>query len=236
MSIHFISDLHLNEQQPGTAEQFLQYMKHNASQCEALYILGDFFDAWPGDDFFTPFHETICQSIKALTEKGIPVFFMHGNRDFLINQRFFDASGCQALPDPFILNIHGTPTLLTHGDLLCTDDIAYQRFRRLVRHPWVLKCLRALPKFIRGYLTQTVKRQSLSDSGKKIRYVDVNLDEVHHWLKNHQVDILIHGHTHNESIHQYADKKRIVLGDWTPKTMSILTWEKNSDPKFVRTF
>ena len=133
MSTLFISDLHLDDSRPKITDLFLDFLKHDAAEAEALYILGDFFEAWLGDDDDSELRKIVTQALRKLSDKGVPVFFMRGNRDFLIGQNFAKRGGLQLLPDPCVLVLYGKPTLLMHGDLLCSDDTAYQVFRAQVR-------------------------------------------------------------------------------------------------------
>src|SRR3989338_620425 len=157
--ILFISDLHLQATEPQIAELFLQFLQQQASQAQALYILGDFFETWSGDDDQTSFHQTIQLALKTLTTH-VPVYIMHGNRDFLLGERFMATTGCQLLADPTKIQLFGVPTLLMHGDTLCTADIRYQRFRRLVRQNWLQKLFLLLPLSLRRGVAKRLRASS----------------------------------------------------------------------------
>ncbi len=216
----FISDLHLCEEQTHTTQLFLKFMQHTAPQAEALYILGDLFEYWAGDDDLdTPFHRTITASLHALGTHGTRIFIMHGNRDFLMDERLAQACCATLLPDPTLLDLYGQPTLLSHGDILCTDDAQYQAFRQQVRNPEWRAAFLAQPLTQRK--AQIEQLRQLSESQKQVKsmdIMDVNADAVARLLREQHYPRLIHGHTHRLALHQHSVDKhtcqRWVLGDW----------------------
>ncbi|MDB5980105.1 MAG: lpxH [Pseudomonas sp.] len=217
--ILLISDLHLEEQRPDITRAFLDLLDGRARGAEALYILGDFFEAWIGDDAMSPFQQSICQALRALSDSGTKIFLMHGNRDFMLGRRFCKAAGCTLLADPSVVQLNGEPVLLMHGDSLCTRDEAYMRMRRYLRNPLTLFVLRHLPLRTRHKLARKLRSESRAQTKMKANdIVDVTPEEVPRIMAQYGVHTLIHGHTHRPAIHklQVGDEpaKRIVLGDW----------------------
>lgn len=213
--ILFISDLHLDPSRPQIIELFLRFLREQASQAQALYILGDFFEMWIGDDDDSELTKQIQAALKSLTQQSVPVFLMHGNRDFLLDKRFCKATGCKLLADPTKVELFGKPTLLMHGDLLCTDDVKYQHFRRRVRHPLFKSFYLHLPLRIRRWLAHKARAGSKKHTSTTAENImDVNLDAVKTIMLKHNVKQLIHGHTHRPAIHNENGLTRIVLGDW----------------------
>ena len=219
MTTLFISDLHLGAERPDITATFIEFLRTQARQAEALYILGDLFEVWIGDDVAIAAHQPIINALKNLTDSGIPVYVMHGNRDFLLGDAFASASGCQLVAEPLVINLHGTPTLLMHGDVLCTDDVDYQRFRAQVRNPaWQQKILALTPQQ-RTALAQDYRNQSREQSSQKsMEIMDVNPHAVENTLREHGVSHMIHGHTHRLAVHDIQvdgkPARRTVLGDW----------------------
>ncbi len=217
--ILLISDLHLEEGRPDITRAFLGLLNGRARAAESLYILGDFFEAWIGDDAMSPFQRSICQALRALSDSGTRVFLMHGNRDFMIGQAFCKAAGCTLLKDPSVVNFNGEPVLLMHGDSLCTRDEAYMRMRRYLRHPLTLWVLRHLPLSIRHKLARKLRNESRAQTRMKAKdIVDVTPEEVPRVMNESGVKTLIHGHTHRPAVHDVqlgeTTAQRIVLGDW----------------------
>lgn len=216
----FISDLHLCASQPRTAQLFVQFTRDIAPQADALYILGDLFEYWAGDDDLNaPFHQQVITSIRELSKQGTPVFIMHGNRDFLMDEQLAQACHATLLTDPTLLDLYGTPTLLTHGDALCTDDKEYQAFRQQVRHPVWRNNFLAQPLAQRKAQIEQLRKMSEDQKQTKaMEIMDVNLAAVAGLFRAHHYPRLIHGHTHRQRHHLHeVDGKtcdRWVLGDW----------------------
>jgi UDP-2,3-diacylglucosamine hydrolase len=216
----FIADLHLAEERPQASGRFFHFLDSIAAGADALYILGDLFEYWVGDDDVdAPIARQTAQKIKALTAVGTPVYFMHGNRDFLLAQRYADACGMSLLDDPAVLDLYGTRTLLTHGDSLCTDDRGYQRYRRLVRQPLVRGILLALPLGLRHAMARSARAGSeRAKTGKSYEIMDVNPQAVAEMFRRSGAQRMIHGHTHRPARHSAkVDGKlveRWVLPDW----------------------
>lgn len=224
--ILLISDLHLQEERPDITRAFLDLIAGRARDAQALYILGDFFEVWIGDDAMSPFQRSICQALRELSDSGIQIFLMHGNRDFMIGRAFCKAAGCTLLPDPSVVQLNGEPVLLMHGDSLCTRDEGYIRMRRYLRNPLTLFVLRNLPKSARYKLARKLRNESRSQTRMKANdIVDVTPEEVPNVMQQFDVRTLIHGHTHRPAIHklQIGDQaaRRIVLGDWDKQGWAV---------------
>jgi UDP-2,3-diacylglucosamine hydrolase len=215
----FISDLHLDPERPAITELFLDLLNTRARNTDAIYILGDLFEAWIGDDDHSPINQAVCKGLGDCASTGTPVFVMHGNRDFLLGEEFAKACSCTLLDDPALIDLYGTPTLLMHGDMLCTDDTEYMSFRRMVRDPqWQAELLsKSLQE--RRMIASDMRNQSRQQTGGKPESImDVNDDAVRDVMSTYNVQRLIHGHTHRPAVHDLllADMpaQRIVLGDW----------------------
>lgn len=215
----FISDLHLDTERPQIMTLFMDYLQNQARKAQALYILGDLFEYWIGDDGPISAMQPIIDALKALSASGVAVYLMHGNRDFLIGQDFAQRSGCTLIDDPCLIDLHGTPTLLMHGDTLCTDDVDYQKLRLQLRDPgWQAQFL-AADVALRIQQAQALRQKSREAmQGKAEQIMDVNQNAVIAALREHQVLRLIHGHTHRPATHALEidakQAERIVLGDW----------------------
>lgn len=220
---YFIADLHLSENQPHLTQLFVDFMQHQAPQGEALYILGDLFDFWIGDDEQSPLITLVKQQIKQLIEKQIPCYFVHGNRDFLVGKQFAQDCGLILLPTYHLIDLYGEKVLICHGDTLCTDDVAYQQFRRKVHQPWRQQLFLCLPLKVRLFIAEKIRAKSKTDKkSKSYEIMDVNPSFVLQKLAEFEVKTMIHGHTHRKHFHQIPPHfKRIVLGDWN-QTASIL--------------
>lgn len=230
MTTVFISDLHLDAGRPATIEKFLNFARLEGIRASALYILGDLFEAWIGDDDIEPINFKVMEALATLTKTKIPCFFMHGNRDFLVDGTFADATGCQLIEDPKVVEIEGNQVLLTHGDLLCTDDEPYQELRRIVREPnWQRNFLsKTLEE--RRTIANDLRSRSLTETATKpAEIMDVNQDAVKTMMRDHNVKFLLHGHTHRPGVHTFTldgcQATRIVLGAWDNQS-SILLWDK----------
>lgn len=219
MNTLFISDIHLNGLQPEITEQFLDFLRGPARQAEKLFILGDLFEFWIGDDDPDPTYARVQAELKSLTRSGVPCYVMHGNRDFLLGKDFCKRTGCQLLQDGTVIELHGQRILLSHGDVLCTDDVAYQRLRRIVRNPLTQCLLRLLSLKQRQRLASRMRSASQKHTQQTMSSImDVNQQAVVRQMKDAKVQWLIHGHTHRPHIHQHVlgpdSGTRIVLGDW----------------------
>ena len=215
----FISDLHLDPERPAVTELFLELLDTRARGADAIYILGDLFEAWVGDDDTGPMNLAVCEGLKKCAVAGTPVFIMHGNRDFLLGTRFATASGATLLDDPTLIDLYGTPTLLMHGDLLCTDDTEYMAFRTMVRDSEWQRQLLSRPLQERQQMAREMRDRSREQTGGKPESImDVNKEAVLKTMTDHRVQRLIHGHTHRPAIHDLLisgePAQRIVLGDW----------------------
>ena len=224
MTTLFISDLHLDPERPEITRLFGEFIDGEARGAEALYILGDLFEAWVGDDDPSDTGAFVATKLKALADSGVPVFFMHGNRDFLVGEAFAQRAGMTLLADPARIDLYGQPALLMHGDTLCTDDVAYQQFRTQTRDPrWQAQFL-AQPLAARLAFAQQARAASqarqgeLRDAGTMETITDVAPAAVEAALREHDVALLIHGHTHRPAVHALEvdgrARKRVVLGDW----------------------
>lgn len=219
MSVLFISDLHLEVERPDIARAFLHFLQTRASQAEALYILGDFFEVWIGDDAMDEFQREIARALRQLSEGGTRIFVMHGNRDFLLGRRFCREAGCTLLREGSVIELNGEPVLLLHGDSLCTRDLSYQRLRRRLRNPFSRLLLRNLPLKTRHKLARKLRDASRMRTREKAAdIVDVTLEVVPQIMARRGVRTLIHGHTHRPAVHKLLvegqNAQRIVLGDW----------------------
>jgi UDP-2,3-diacylglucosamine hydrolase len=224
----FVSDLHLDTAYPDAGAQFIAFLQGEARSADALYILGDLFEVWIGDDSIDPHRAAICTALRDLSDSGVPVFVMQGNRDFLLGGRFEDLCGCQLLADPTLIDLYGQTVLLTHGDTLCTEDTAYQQLRANVRRSnWQQRFLR-LPVATRRSLAVAARAGSHRHMGRAIpRIMDVTSGAVTAAMRASQVQTLIHGHTHRPDVHPFeidgVPAVRVVLGAWYEQG-SVLRW------------
>lgn len=219
MSTLFISDLHLSDERKNITDLFIKFLDQRASKADALYILGDLFEVWLGDDFIKPDYQESLSKMKELAGNGLPIYFISGNRDFLMSEKFTEISGAGLLSEATTIDLYGTPTLLMHGDTLCTDDVEYQKFRAMVREPAFISDF--LSKSIEERLAISAKYREISKTetaSKAMDIMDVNQQQVEASMQEHKVKQLIHGHTHRPAIHKFTSNdtkmKRIVLGDW----------------------
>lgn len=223
MKTYFISDLHLSDDTPTINHAFFHFIDNkiiqDASNIDALYILGDFFEVWVGDDYQTALTKKIAQTLKQVTTLGIPVYFICGNRDFLLGKHYAKIAHLTLLPEQTVIDLYGTPTLLCHGDELCTDDIDYQKFRKKSRGWWWPKLMLALPLWYRQRVAANIRAKSKdAQQHKPLDIMDVTQHAVLEAFEQHQVSRMIHGHTHRPNTHHYSvngqQLTRIVLGDW----------------------
>ena len=220
---YFIADLHLSENRPHLLALFRQFMQEQAPEAEKLYILGDLFDFWIGDDEQSDLISEVQQLIRHLAEKGVPCYFQHGNRDFLIGKKFANACGLTLLPTYQVIDLYGTPTLLCHGDTLCVDDVKYQHYRKKVHQKWRQWLFLHLPLKVRLKIAEKIRAKSRQDKQlKSTEIMDVNAAFVQKILAQFHVTQMIHGHTHRQKHHEIPPHfHRIVLGDWG-ETSSLL--------------
>ncbi len=219
MSTWFVADTHLKPDEPRVSQAFLSFLSQSLGNCQALYILGDLFEYWIGDDYESPLSQQVTTALKQLTIQGTTIYFAHGNRDFLIQQDFAKRSGCQLLEEITRIDLYGIPTLILHGDLLCTDDTDYFTLRAQLRsHSWQSSFL-AKPIEERLKIAEQYRQQSQSaQKSKEAEIMDVNQDSVQALLDRHNIKRMIHGHTHRPAAHQWEHTgqfyERIVLGSW----------------------
>ncbi len=242
MTTLFIADLHLDASRPAITDLFLAFLHKEAMAADALYVLGDLFEAWIGDDTPSPAADAVAIALKAVADAGVPVYFIRGNRDFLLGEAYAARAGMRILPDPCVIDLYGTPVLLQHGDLLCTDDIPYQQFRAQTRDPafqaqFLSQPLAARIAFAQKARDASQSRQSEMKQGDRAQFetvTDVAPDEVQATFARYGVSTMIHGHTHRPAVHTLdvggQPRTRIVLGDWyeqgsvlrvTPDGMSL---------------
>jgi UDP-2,3-diacylglucosamine hydrolase len=215
MSVLFISDLHLAPERPAVTWAFLSFLSERAASAESLYILGDLFEAWIGDDDPTDMAAEVQDALRKLSDSGVALFIQQGNRDFLLGKRFIKRCAAVLLGDEHIIEHAGYRALVMHGDSLCTDDVDYQRFRRKARNPIYKWCLSHLPLKRRQKLATDWRAKSMAaNSNKASAIMDVNAQAVATVMEKHNVEVLIHGHTHRPNRHALASGERIVLGDW----------------------
>ncbi len=231
MTTLFISDLHLEADRPDIASQFFAFLEGEARGAEALYILGDLFEAWVGDDDPNAHYADCKRTIRSLADAGVPVYFMHGNRDFMIGDGFAKDTGATLLPDPSPVVLYSTSVLLSHGDALCTDDVEYQQVRAMTRDPEWQAMMLAKPLEERIAIARHAREESMA-RGQTIDMdiMDVNQEAVKQAIRDAGVEVLLHGHTHRPNIHEVdlGDRvaKRIVLGDWYEQG-SYVRWDEN---------
>ncbi|AMA64942.1 UDP-2,3-diacylglucosamine hydrolase [Candidatus Arsenophonus lipoptenae] len=217
--ILFIADVHLNKKKPDVIHGFLRFLREQAIKADSLYILGDFFDYWIGDDDSNLLYLLIAKELKKLKFKGIFCYFIPGNHDFLLNKKFANNSGMLLLPTEQVLTLYSYNILILHGDVLCTDDVSYQRYRKRVYNHWLQQLFLALPLSIRYFILKKIREKSqYNNSIKSLNITDVNKQTVIETFTKYQVDWIIHGHTHRPAIHKININGKIlhraVLGAW----------------------
>lgn len=219
MSTYFISDLHLDASRPAATRAFIDFLHGLPEGTDALYILGDLFESWIGDDDDAELPALVAEALRSTGRRGIAPFFMHGNRDFALGQDYAERSGMRLLTDPTVIDLYGDRTLLMHGDTLCIDDHAYQAFRAQVRDPAWLAHMLAQPLAVRRAFAEQARAGSREHTAMTAETImDVNVGAVSEAFRQHDVDLLIHGHTHRPAVHRDdvdgRARARIVLGDW----------------------
>ena len=244
---YFIADLHLAQNRPDITACFLRFLKNEAAQAQTLYILGDLFEAWVGDDDDSAYLATVAKALKTLSSFGTTIYYIHGNRDFLLGARFAKKSGMILLPEIDLIDLYGQSVVIMHGDTLCTRDVAYQDFRKKSRSWWWQAMVKSLPLFVRKKIAANYRKKSAAATSIKPQDImDVTPLEVVKCLEHYQSQLLIHGHTHRPDVHELIanNKKaeRIVLGDWyeqgawlkvTPDGMELLNNAFSKDDKPV---
>ena len=231
MTTLFVSDLHLEAGRPEIGDQFLAFLAGEASRADALYILGDLFEVWVGDDDPNTHYAVIKQALRGLVDNGVTTYFMHGNRDFMIGNVFARETGVRILSDPYPVEFYGDKVLLSHGDALCIDDVQYQNARRITRDPEWQAMMLAKPLAERLTIAKHLRAESIAHGATIDQSItDVNQDEVLRVVRDHGVDVLLHGHTHRPAVHaiDLGDRvaKRIVLGDWYEQG-SVVRWDES---------
>lgn len=233
---YFIADLHLAQNRPDITACFLRFLKNDAPQAQHLYILGDLFEAWIGDDDDSAFLTNIAEALASLSALGTTIYYIHGNRDFLLGQRFAKKSTMILLPEVDLIDLYGESVVIMHGDTLCTRDIDYQKFRKKSRSWWWQAMIKSLPLFVRKKIAADYRKKSATATAFKSQDImDVTPDEVVKSLENYHSQLLIHGHTHRPAVHELIannqQAKRVVLGDWyeqgawlkvTPTSMQLM--------------
>ena len=212
----FVSDIHLSAQMPKTAEAFFRFLDERATQAKRLYLLGDIFEYWAGDDdIVDPFNRKVIDALRALSDKGVALYWIAGNRDFLAGDGFARATGATLLPDPFVAEIAGQRVLLLHGDAQCTDDKDYMAFRAQVRNPDWQRAFLARPLAERKAIIEGMREGSRdAQREKSMMIMDVNAGEIDRLYSSYQIQMMIHGHTHRPAAHESASGIRHVLPDW----------------------
>ena len=231
MTTLFISDLHLEADRPDIADQFLRFMETEALHADSVYILGDLFESWVGDDDPNEHYAWIKQALKKLTRKSVPVCFMHGNRDFMIGERFAEETGVRILSDPEVIDLYDDSVLISHGDAYCTDDHEYQAVRKMTRDPaWQAMMLEKSLEERLAFAAQA-RQASLARGGTIDEEItDVNQGAIEAAMRGAGVSIMLHGHTHRPAVHEFSldgkPAKRIVLGDWYEQG-SVVRWDED---------
>lgn len=234
MTTLFISDLHLSPDTQDITACFVQFMRNEAIHADALYVLGDLFEFWIGDEDRSEFALLIKNEFKTLVASGVPCFFTQGNRDFLVGQRFAKYTGVQLLGDETVIDIYGRKAVVLHGDTLCTQDTQYLEFRAKVHQPWLQWVFNKIPMFIKKKIVAKVQSGIRDEKEmKSLDIMDVTPSEVIRVMEAHQVDLMIHGHTHRPDVHTFEINNhpmtRIVLGDWYQQGSVLVVNDSNYD-------
>ncbi|MEY3220099.1 MAG: hypothetical protein RIT27_1456 [Pseudomonadota bacterium] len=228
----FIADLHLDEHHLNTIEVFQNFLTRRVKYSAGLYILGDLFESWIGDDDNNPYIERLKNALKKITSNGVPIYFMRGNRDFLIGQLFAQQTGCQLLEDETIIYLNGKRILLMHGDTLCTKDIRYQQLRKKLHNKTIQQCYLTLPLFIRRSIATYMRQKSHQSTRQKLlEIMDVSQNAVNEIMQKHQVTYLIHGHIHRPAHYQWHNPhqtfQRFVVDMWNTKGNALVFDEQH---------
>ena len=228
-SYFFISDLHLSAKNTNVTALFNHFVENIAPHCQQLFIIGDFFEYWLGADIMDTFQRSCLEKLRALSIRGIKIYFIYGNRDFLITQKTLEAYSIHLLPDVQVQTILGKKVLICHGDHLCTLDIKYQRYKKIARHPlikWLF--LHSTQKFRRKLATKIHNKNPHTANADNQEYAlaDATKSAIYHEIDQHQLEVMIHGHTHRMGFHWHNETLRIVLGDWH-QYGNYLAWSKD---------
>jgi UDP-2,3-diacylglucosamine hydrolase len=240
---YFIADLHLAEDRTDITQCFLAFLKNEAPKAQTLYILGDLFESWVGDDDDSEFVKQVASALSLLSNQGTTIFYIQGNRDFLLGEKYAKKSGMVLLKDVELIDLYGTPTVIMHGDTLCTRDVPYQAFRKKSRSWWWQATIKSLPLFVRRKIAENYRNKSAKATAMKSQDImDVTGSTVIESLEQYQSQLMIHGHTHRPAIHKLSannkEATRIVLGDWyeqgawlkvTPTEMTLLNQNFTQD-------
>ena len=231
MTTLFISDLHLDAERPEIADHLKVFLKAEAVDADALYILGDLFESWVGDDDPNPHYATVKVALRTLVSHGVPVYFMHGNRDFAIGDVFAQETGVKILPDPLVAELYGENVLLSHGDSYCTDDVQYQTIRKMTRDPeWLAMILKKPLQERLAFAAQARAASAAHGGAINEKISDVNQRAIERAMLENSVDTMLHGHTHRPGTHRFTldgePASRIVLGDWFEQG-SLVRWDQN---------
>lgn len=237
IEVVFISDLHLHPDDSQILDRFNHFITWARTKVKTIYILGDFFHAWSGDDSINEWSQGIAQQLKALTEEGISIFYMHGNRDFLLGEQFAACAGWTVLTEPSLIYLGEQQILLAHGDRYCTKDRSHQRFRKLTRTPLFSKLFLKLPLSLRNRLVHKVRTISQNGPSKTKEALDVVMDSVNKELSFYKVNTLIHGHTHKPGLVEYTRQgeqiQRYILSDWDDSPQ-LLCYDSTKGLYFAR--
>lgn len=234
----FISDTHFSENYPEITQRFIDFLTFNQESIENLYLLGDLFDAWIGDDYITPLSQKIGNTLAGCANAGTKIYFIHGNRDYLIGEKFVQSCGMTLLDDKTVISLYGKNTLLMHGDLLCTDDHAYQRYRKIMFSPIMKKICLMLPLSFRKKVAEKLRKASQkSNATKAMHIMDVSEESVIQALEENHAELLIHGHTHRQASHTikltHQSGERFVLGAWDQHQGNAIVASKTEPPRFI---
>lgn len=237
---YFIADLHLAQNRPDITACFLSFLQEDAVNASTLYILGDLFEYWIGDDDTSEFIQQVAAALKALADKGVEIFYIHGNRDFLLGKKYAKRCGMTILPEVAEIDLHGEKAIILHGDTLCTRDVEYQKFRKKSRSWWWQAMIKSLPLFVRRNIAENYRKKSAASTAMKAQDImDVTPEEVVTNLEKYGCQLMIHGHTHRPAIHSLSannkNAKRIVLGDWYEQG-SILVANNHNQQLITKAF
>ncbi|MHB1221419.1 MAG: UDP-2,3-diacylglucosamine diphosphatase [Gammaproteobacteria bacterium] len=235
---YFLSDIHLEENQPTITQNFLNFLANCHTSVDGIYILGDLFESWIGDDDDTPFHQQIIQALRQTALKGIPIYFLHGNRDFLIGKKFARLTNCQLLAEEEKINLYGTPVLLMHGDTLCQEDLAYLKMRKWFHHPVIQFLFKLAPLSWRRKFADNMRNKSRQyTQTMPANKMDVTPAAVQAVMQKHGVNYLIHGHTHKPNFHSLEingqPATRIVLAAWHDGG-EVVAWPSAGEKEVIK--